>query len=244
MIFMKKCLVYCLFVTVLMVALGGCSQPASDNGRIPVKIVKVIDGDTIKVDVDGKEETVRFLLVDTPETVHPTKPVQPFGKEASQFTKDLLNSSDVELELGVGERDKYGRLLAYVYADGKSVQELLLEKGLARVAYVFEPNTKYIDEYREIQTKAQKQAIGIWSLEDYASEDGFDSDKTANNVPSSENTEASVPNGKCTIKGNINSSGDKIYHVESGRYYKITKPEKWFCTEKEAVDAGFRKSEQ
>ncbi|MDR7071880.1 thermonuclease family protein [Fictibacillus barbaricus] len=242
---MKKYFGLCImFTAFLMFVLTGCSQSDENNGRIPVKVLEVVDGDTIHVEIDGKEETVRFLLVDTPESVHPNKPVQPFSKEASHYTKDLLSkSSDVELELGIGERDKYGRLLAYVYADGKSVQEALLEKGLARVAYVFEPNTKYIDDYREIQSKAQKQAIGIWSLENYASEDGFDSSQESSKLPASKNTEAAT-NGKCTIKGNINSSGDKIYHVESGRYYKMTKPEKWFCTEKEAVDAGFRKSQQ
>ncbi|WNB90733.1 thermonuclease family protein [Bacillus sp. NEB1478] len=242
---MKKYFSLWLVITsALLFVLAGCSQSSENNGRIPVKVLKVVDGDTIHVELDGKNETVRFLLVDTPESVHPNKPVQPFSKEASNYTKKLLSqSSNVELELGIGERDKYGRLLAYVYADGKSVQEALLEKGLARVAYVFEPNTKYIDEYREIQSKAQKQAIGIWSLENYASEDGFDSDQKTTEESASKKAE-SVTNGNCTIKGNINSSGDKIYHVESGRYYKITKPEKWFCSEKEAVDAGFRKSQQ
>lgn len=82
---------------------------------------------------NGNEETVRLLLVDTPETVHPSKPVQPFGPEASKFTKELMPAgSEVEVETGIGERDKYGRLLAYFYVDGKMVNKLLLEKGLAR----------------------------------------------------------------------------------------------------------------
>lgn len=218
--------------------LGGCSDfQSTGENRIPVKLEDVIDGDTIKVRVDGKSETVRFLLVDTPESVHPNKPVQPFSKEASSLTKEMLNGSDVELELGIGERDKYGRLLAYVYADGESVQESLLKNGLARVAYVFEPNTKYVEDFEKIQKQAQKEGIGIWSLENYTQEDGYISDDTV-----SEKEEAA--DTKCTIKGNINSSGEKIYHVESGRYYKITKPEEWFCSEQEAIDAGFRKSQQ
>ncbi len=221
-----------------IIFIGGCSYFNSNDGdRIAVKVVDVVDGDTIKVHVDGKTETVRFLLVDTPESVHPSKPVQPFSKEASKHIHDLLNGANVELELGIGERDKYGRLLAYVYADGKSVQESLLKKGLARVAYVFEPNTKYVDQYESIQKQAQKDGVGIWSLENYVQEDGYvPSDPAASN--------GEEGNDGCKIKGNINSSGDKIYHVESGRYYKITKPEKWFCTEKEAIEAGFRKSQQ
>jgi micrococcal nuclease len=218
--------------------LGGCSDfQSTGKNRIPVYVEDVIDGDTIKVRVDGKSETVRFLLVDTPESVHPNKPVQPFSKEASSHTKAMLNGSDVELELGIGERDKYGRLLAYVYADGESVQESLLKNGLARVAYVFEPNTKYVEDFEKIQKQAQKEGIGIWSLENYTQEDGYISDDTVTEKEDAADT-------KCTIKGNINSSGEKIYHVESGRYYKITKPEEWFCSEQEAIDAGFRKSQQ
>jgi micrococcal nuclease len=234
---MKGKLLFWFALAVLILTVG-CSF--FDSGQVnkgSVKVVEVVDGDTIKVQMNGKTETVRLLLVDTPESVHPTKPVQPFSKEASQFTKELLNGADVELELGIGERDKYGRLLAYVYADGKSVQEALLEKGLARVAYIYEPNTKYVDEYQDIQSKAQKEGVGIWSLENYVQEDGYE---TSDHSTGDKNVSAE----ECTIKGNINSSGEWIYHVETGRYYKITKPEEWFCTEQEAVEAGFRKSEQ
>jgi micrococcal nuclease len=227
-----------LILSSIFLVLAGCSQLlSSEKDRIPVQVLDVVDGDTIKVKVDGKSETVRFLLVDTPESVHPNKPVQPFSKEASKHTENMLSGSDVELELGIGERDKYGRLLAYVYADGKSVQKSLLEKGLARVAYVFEPNTQYVDDYEKIQKQAQQEGIGIWSLENYSQEDGYISEEA-------ENQNEETADSNCTIKGNINSSGEKIYHVESGRYYKITKPEEWFCSEQEAIDAGFRKSQQ
>ncbi len=139
------------------------------------KVVKVIDGDTVKIKLsNGNEETVRLLLVDTPETVHPTKSVQPFGPEASQFAKELMPAnSEIEVELGISERDKYGRLLAYFYVDEKMVNKLLLEKGLARVAYVYAPNTKYIDEFEAIQKKAQTKEVGIWSIENYVTSRGF-----------------------------------------------------------------------
>lgn len=227
-----------LILSSVFLVLPGCSQlQSSEKDRIPVQVLDVVDGDTIKVKVDGKSESVRFLLVDTPESVHPNKPVQPFSKEASKHTENMLRGSNIELELGIGERDKYRRLLAYVYADGKSVQESLLEKGLARVAYVFEPNTKYVDDYEKIQKQAQKEGIGIWSLENYSQEDGYIPEEVEDPIEE-------TADSKCTIKGNINSSGEKIYHVESGRYYKITKPEEWFCSEQEAIDAGFRKSQQ
>ncbi|WHY58037.1 thermonuclease family protein [Peribacillus simplex] len=205
------------------------------------EIIKVVDGDTVKIKMaNGNEETVRLLLVDTPETVHPSKPVQPFGPEASKFTKELMPAgSEVEVETGIGERDKYGRLLAYFYVDGKMVNKLLLEKGLARVAYVYAPNTKYLDELESIQKQAQKDEIGIWSIENYATSKGFDDSKSM---------EASVemPTASCSnpqIKGNINSKGNKIYHIPSDQYYEITKPEEMFCTEQDAQDAGFRKSQ-
>lgn len=210
------------------------------------KVVKVIDGDTVKIKLsNGNEETVRLLLVDTPETVHPTKSVQPFGPEASQFAKELMPAnSEVEVELGISERDKYGRLLAYFYVDGKMVNKLLLEKGLARVAYVYAPNTKYVDEFEAIQKKAQTKEVGIWSIENYVTSRGFNDTETKTKpkpqTPVTENKACTEP----TIKGNINSNGEKIYHIPSGQYYQITKAEEMFCTEKDAQKAGFRKSER
>ena len=208
-------------------------------------VVKVIDGDTVKIELpNGNEETVRLLLIDTPETVHPTKDIQPFGPEASQFSKNLMPAnSEVEVELGIGERDKYGRLLAYFYVDGKMVNKLLLEKGLARVAYVYAPNTKYLDELEAIQKKAQQKEIGIWSIENYVTSRGFSETETENTDQKKTVTDSNACS-KPTIKGNINSEGEKIYHIPSGQYYTITKAEVMFCTEKEAQDAGFRKSER
>jgi micrococcal nuclease len=150
---------------------------------IDAKIVKVVDGDTMDILINNKKETVRLLLVDTPETVHPTKPVEPFGPEASKFAKETLTGKDIKIEMDVSDRDKYGRLLAYLYIDNKMFNEMLLEKGLARVAYVYPPNIKYVDHFRDIQKKAQVSGIGIWSIENYAQEDGFHpvNDKQASN---------------------------------------------------------------
>lgn len=147
-------------------------------GRIPVQLVSAIDGDTIKIKYEGKEQNVRYLLVDTPETNHPRLGKQPFGKEAKERNRELLQkSAHVEIEFDIGERyDKYGRLLAYVYADGESVQKILLEEGLARVAYVYPPNTRHLDDYEKSQNKAKKAGVGIWTMEDYATDRGFDSE--------------------------------------------------------------------
>ncbi|MCM3130139.1 MULTISPECIES: thermonuclease family protein [unclassified Paenibacillus] len=148
------------------------SEPIG-SGRLPATLIEVIDGDTLHVEVEGREEKVRLLLIDTPETVHPQKEVQPFGKDASNFVKKQTNKGDIELELDVSERDKYGRLLAYVWVNDKMLNEQLLEYGLARVAYIYPPNTKYVDQFEEIQKTAQKASKGIWSIENYVQEEGF-----------------------------------------------------------------------
>lgn len=146
-------------------------QTTEGKETIEAKIINVIDGDTFAATVNGKEERIRLLLVDTPETKHPDKPIQPFGEEASAFTKSILtNGKVVQLEFDLAQRDKYGRLLAYVYVDGKMLNEILLEKGFARLA-VFPPNTQYVDEFGALQENAQTAGVGIWSVENYVRED-------------------------------------------------------------------------
>lgn len=135
-------------------------------------VQSVTDGDTFKALVNGKEETVRLTLVDTPETVHPSKPVQPFGKEASDFTKEQLTGQTVGLELDAQERDQYGRLLAYVWLGDKLYNAILIDKGFARVT-VFPPNTRYVDQFRNIQDHARQAKANIWSLENYVTDSGF-----------------------------------------------------------------------
>lgn len=212
-------------------------------------VEKVVDGDTIKVKIGQSVETVRFLLVDTPETSHPKLGKQPFGQEAKDFVINLLEGKTVQLEKDVGERDKYGRLLMYVYIDGKSVQEELLRNGLARVAYVYAPNTKYVDRYYEIQKEAQNKAVGIWSVENYATDKGFNSNVIEEKQEDVSFTTPSAKDSDCNIKGNINSKGDKIYHVPGGAFYESTdidtsKGERYFCSKEEAEANGWRASQR
>lgn len=237
--------------------------PSNKSGKLQqATIVKNIDGDTVEIRFNGRVEKVRMLCVDTPETHHPRLGVQPFGPEASAFTKKILYvGRNVQIEPAIGGgRDKYGRLLAYIYVNGKMFNEMLLERGLARVAYIYAPNTKYVDEFYSIQKKAQQKGIGIWSIENYVHADGFHKEAATNNgettatepVPSSSNAgktpnqnnpgTAQVANLKCKgkIKGNANSH---IYHVPGSEYYDAPKTNiVWFCSEKEAIHAGYRKS--
>ncbi|WP_404452404.1 thermonuclease family protein [Virgibacillus necropolis] len=167
----KKSLVSLL----LFVLLIGCVPNTSKHD---VTFIRVVDGDTLLVNINGKEEYIRLLLVDTPETKHPDKEVQPFGPEASQLMKDTFSPSEpIRIEYGSEKRDKYDRLLAYVYTkDGQMFNKMLLEKGLARVAYVYPPNDRYVESFREIESKAKRKEIGIWSIDGYVTEDGFNLD--------------------------------------------------------------------
>lgn len=211
------------------------------------ELQEIIDGDTIRIKYNGSSEKVRFLLIDTPETNHETLGEQPYGPEAKEFVKKLLEGQDtVYLEFDVSYRDKYKRLLAYIYTkDGISIQEQLLKNGLARVAYIYEPNTKHVDWFKSIQETAQKSAVGIWSVEDYVTNRGYDKD--AYNAAVKENKEESSTRNNensCVIKGNINSKGNKIYHMPGQKDYKDTVAEEMFCTEKEAKAAGFIPAKQ
>lgn len=229
----------CVFV----LNISGCSNAGQghnpDYKRVEVELAQSYDGDTIAVIYKGHRESVRFLLVDSPETSHPRLGEQPYGKKAKEFTRSLVeNAQKIELEFDIGpQRDKYNRLLAYVYADGKMIQEELLKEGLARIAYVYPPNTRYIDPLNEFQEKAQRQGIGIWQIENYAQKDGFHPE-----FEERQDTEDGASED-CQIKGNMGSSG-KIYHTPNSPWYEQTKPEVMFCTEEEAVKAGFRPLKQ
>ncbi|HDJ6414955.1 TPA: thermonuclease family protein [Staphylococcus aureus] len=131
----------------------------------PATLIKAIDGDTVKLMYKGQPMTFRLLLVDTPETKHPKKGVEKYGPEASAFTKKMVeNAKKIEVEFDKGQRtDKYGRGLAYIYADGKMVNEALVRQGLAKVAYVYKPNNTHEQLLRKSEAQAKKEKLNIWS---------------------------------------------------------------------------------
>ena len=128
------------------------------------KVEAVTDGDTIKINYNGKTTKVRLIGVDTPESVSPNKEKNNnYGKEASNYTKERLEGKDVSLEFDVQQTDKYGRFLAYVYLeDGTMYNKELLEKGYAQVA-TYPPNVKYVDEFTQIQKQAKENKVGFWA---------------------------------------------------------------------------------
>jgi micrococcal nuclease len=128
-------------------------------------LVSVTDGDTITVTVDGTKEKVRLIGIDTPETKKPDTPVQCFGPEASAFTTSLLpKGTPLHLERDVEARDKYGRLLAYVYRtdDGMFVNMEIIARGYARLL-TFPPNVAHVDDFVAAARAAEQANLGLWA---------------------------------------------------------------------------------
>lgn len=166
--------IFILFISIILI---GCSNSTANNpeGLTEAKVSRVIDGDTVEVELEnGNTEKVRLILVDTPESKgkYAGNP-QPFGRDAEEFTKKHLQGKTIGLELGVSERDPFGRLLVYIWVDGSMFNETLLKEGLARVA-VYPPNTKYLDQFREIEEQAKQSAKNIWSIENYVQKEGYE----------------------------------------------------------------------
>ena len=127
--------------------------------REKVKVIRVIDGDTIELE-DGRR--VRYIGIDTPETVDPQKPVQCFGKEASLENKKLVEGKQIEMEKDISETDQYGRLLRYVWVEGIFVNEYLVREGFAH-AVTFPPDVRYQELFLEAERKAREEGKGFWS---------------------------------------------------------------------------------
>lgn len=127
-------------------------------------VVRVVDGDTVVVDLGGRSETVRLIGVDTPETKKPDTPVQCYGPEASAFTTALLPpGTPVRLERDVEPRDAYDRLLAYVYrADDELFVNLELVRSGHAVTLVFPPNTAHARRFADAATDAERDDRGLW----------------------------------------------------------------------------------
>lgn len=128
------------------------------------RVVRVVDGDTIVISYKSKNEKLRLIGINTPETKHPEKGTEPYGFEASEYTKKLLEKREVKVTFDVQQRDKYGRLLGYVYlTDGTFVNARLLSEGYAQVMTV-PPNVKYAEEFVRLERAARKEEKGLWGI--------------------------------------------------------------------------------
>ncbi|MFA6257360.1 MAG: thermonuclease family protein [Candidatus Paceibacterota bacterium] len=204
------------------------------------KVARVVDGDTIEL--EGGEK-VRYIGIDTPETVDPRKPAQCYGAEASAKNKELVLGKTVRLAKDVTDKDKYGRLLRYVYVGDVFVNLALVEGGYA-FSYSYPPDIAHQSDFVAAEQSAQAKDAGLWGA-----------CTTLLNNTNSRSSAITAPvvspepaqNG-CAIKGNVSSTGEKIYHVSGcGSYAKTvideSKGEKMFCTEAEATAAGWRKAQ-
>lgn len=149
------------------------SDDAEVASLLPVSVVRVVDGDTYYVNMDGQEVKVRLIGVDTPESVAPQSYTDATGKEntevgeyISEIMKDVIKEGDtLLLEFDVDMYDKYDRVLAYAYfEDGEMVQDFLLSNGLAQTMTIT-PNVKYSDHFADVQRVAVENGIGIWNYD-------------------------------------------------------------------------------
>lgn len=174
-------LFFCLFITNVYAE------------RVSVKFEACVDGDTIKVMLDNKKTTVRFLAIDTPETVHPTKGEQPFGKEASNYTCNKVKNAkklEIEYDEGSTKTDKYNRALGWVFVDDTLLQKDLVSLGYAKVAYLY-GDYKYTEDLKKEESIAKSKKLGVWSLEEETTTKKIE--KTTKKVTESE-TEDSIIN--------------------------------------------------
>lgn len=194
------------------------------------KVKRVVDGDTFETATNQK---VRLIGVNAPESIGK---IEPYGKEASDYSKKRLTRKKVYLFTDTGDTDRYGRLLRYVFLEGEKVMynEQLVREGYANPMTV-PPNVMYAKLFVQAERSAREQGKGLWG-EGERPENGDTAEK--------DKQTASTACANPDIKGNINSKKEKIYHVPGGRYYEQTIPEELFCSETEAENAGFRRSNE
>ena len=155
-----------LLVLVAPAALAGCEAAPGAPDQDPAigRVVRVVDGDTVHVRVGGRREKVRYIGVDTPESVKPGTPVQCFAKRASAFNTRLVGGEQVRLVTDAERRDRFGRLLAYVYRvrDGLFVNAELVRRGYAQPLTI-PPNVAHAAGFLRLAAAARRDGRGLWS---------------------------------------------------------------------------------
>jgi len=165
----------CRLLTLLLLAIIFRGELNAENKSQPIIqyikplsaiCIKAVDGDTIIVNIAGVKERVRLIGVDTPETKHPRKPVQRFGKEAYNFTWRMVEGKKVRLEFDQNQRDKYRRLLAYVYLeDGTFLNAEIIKQGYGH-AYTRFP-FRHMQKFRNYEREARIRKRGLWKYYEY-----------------------------------------------------------------------------
>lgn len=154
------------------------------NEKIQVTLEKCVDGDTARFMYKKSNIKARFLAIDTPESVHPTKKVEPFGKEASKYTCDMLSNAKkivLEYDINSDKTDKYDRHLVWVFVDDVLLQEELVSNGYAKIKYVY-GDYKYLDELKKEEQIAKGNRVGVWSLDDESSSSNTNASNSYNSA--------------------------------------------------------------
>jgi len=199
------------------------------NG-VTARVIEVIDGDTIVVNLNGREEHVRYLGIDTPEMkARDPKP----GQRAREYNRTQVEGRQVLLIADKTDRDDYDRLLRFVLVDNELINYRLVQLGYA-TTFIRDPNMLCADELKDAMLKAYQERIGIWQ-----------------SYPKNEPGKGLCPHGcsyppaGCMIKGNISGNQEKLFHLPAEQVYPEVaidpdRGELWFCTIEEAITNGWR----
>lgn len=225
------------------------AAPTQPAGLATGVVVDVVDGDTIDVRLNGKKERLRLIGINTPESVDPRRPVQCFGLEASKHAKELLTGKQVRLEADPSQdnRDRYDRLLRFVWMDDGQLFNLRMISDGYAYEYTYDLPYKYQREFRAAQETARAAKLGLWAQQTC---DGRlePNGPTPTHFPTPTPTMVTLgvpPDGKSCpagyqVKGNISSRSDKIYYLPGSTGYGQVVPERCFANAAQAEQAGFR----
>jgi micrococcal nuclease len=231
--------------TVTLPATSSAFCVPADHERVSAKVVRIVDGDTIEVEIDGTVYKLRYIGMDTPESGDPG------GSAATEYNRGLVEGKTVTLVKDVSEVDRYDRLLRFVFVDGVFVNYELVRAGFA-TSGSWPPDTSCDQVFAAAEKSARSNLAGLWLATTVPLK------QMTSTIAASAGTAVSggscpqgctTPPAGCVIKGNISSKGEKIYHVPGGQSYAATvitpsKGERWFCTEKEAQENGWRKAKR
>lgn len=220
------------------------TKGATPPREFVARVAEIIDGGTIKIELGGRTETVRYIGIDTPEMNHPTKEREPGAPEATEVNRYLVAGQQVRLELDVRERDRDGRLLAYVWVGDRMVNAEMIRRGYAQLLTV-PPNVRHQELFIKLHRDARAQKSGLWATPSDTVTPG-PSATVAEVAPGVPAQDAWTCPASHPIKGNFTtSSGERcIYHVLGGAWYGKTKPERCYATEEQARRDGCRRSKR
>ncbi|UBH12605.1 thermonuclease family protein [Macrococcus armenti] len=161
-----------LTILLLLFSIYPASESHAISKKIPVNYVSVVDGDTVRVKQGNKVITLRMLLIDTPESKDPKKPVQPYAVEAGKYLDSYLRYAKLTMQYDNNQKtDRYGRHLVYLYANNRLVNDEMVRSGYARVGYIYSQKY-YLNALKKTESIAKAKKLRIWSIPGYVNTRG------------------------------------------------------------------------